>query len=165
MSATGNADIITIDHMRRMKHNAIVCNIGHFDNEIDMAGLARSGAVRDELKPGTDVWRFDADDERPGHQVIVLAEGRLVNLGCATGHPSFVMSNSFTNQVLAQMELWNHGDRYENQVYVLPKHLDEMVARLHLGRIGANLTELSEEQAKYIGVEVEGPYKPDHYRY
>ena len=124
VSATGNADIITIDHMRAMKHNAIVCNIGHFDNEIDMAGLARSGAVRDELKPGTDVWRFD-----DGHQVIILAEGRLVNLGCATGHPSFVMSCSFANQVIAQMELWNNTDDYPLGVYVLPKHLDEKVAR------------------------------------
>jgi adenosylhomocysteinase len=160
VSATGNADIITIDHMRAMKHNAIVCNIGHFDNEIDMAGLARSGAVRDELKPGTDVWRFD-----DGHQVIILAEGRLVNLGCATGHPSFVMSASFTNQVLAQMELFRQTGEYPIGVYVLPKHLDEEVARLHLEKIGAHLSTLSQTQADYIGVPVEGPYKPEHYRY
>ena len=131
VSATGNADIITVDHMRQMKHNAIVCNIGHFDNEIDMAGLARSGAVRDELKPGTDVWRFE-----DGHQVIILAEGRLVNLGCATGHPSFVMSCSFTNQVIAQIELFKNTENYPLGVYVLPKHLDEKVARLHLDAFG-----------------------------
>jgi adenosylhomocysteinase len=124
VSATGNKDIITIDHMARMKHNAIVCNIGHFDNEIDMAGLARSGAVRDELKPGTDVWRFDAPNDVGGRQIIVLAEGRLVNLGCATGHPSFVMSCSFTNQVLAQIELYGNTAAYPLGVYVLPKRLD-----------------------------------------
>ena len=146
--------------MHQMKHNAIVCNIGHFDNEIDMAGLARSGAVRDELKPGTDVWRFE-----DGHQVIVLAEGRLVNLGCATGHPSFVMSCSFSNQVIAQIELFNHPENYPLGVYVLPKHLDEKVARLHLEALGVRLTKLSDEQAEYLGVEPSGPFKPEHYRY
>jgi adenosylhomocysteinase len=160
VSATGNANIITVEHMARMKHNAVVCNIGHFDNEIDMAGLARSGAVRDELKSGTDVWRFPG-----GNQVIVLAEGRLVNLGCATGHPSFVMSCSFSNQVIAQMELFQHTERYPIGVYVLPKRLDEKVAELHLGALGVKLTKLSDEQAEYIGVEPGGPYKPDHYRY
>ena len=160
VTATGNADIITIDHMREMKHNAIVCNIGHFDNEIDMAGLARSGAVRDELKPGTDVWTFD-----DGHQVIVLAEGRHVNLGCATGHPSFVMSCSFSNQVLAQIELFNHLDRYPLGVHVLPKHLDERVATFHLDSLGVRLTKLTDEQAEYLGIEPSGPFKPEHYRY
>ena len=160
VTATGNADVITVEHMQKMKHNAIVCNIGHFDNEIDMAGLARSGAVRDELKPGTDVWHFD-----DGHQVIVLAEGRLVNLGCATGHPSFVMSCSFSNQVIAQIELFNHPERYPLGVYVLPKHLDEKVARLHLDALGVRLTSLSDEQAEYLGVEPSGPFKPEHYRY
>ncbi len=160
VTATGNADIITIDHMREMKHNAIVCNIGHFDNEIDMAGLARSGAVRDELKPGTDVWTFD-----DGHQVIVLAEGRLVNLGCATGHPSFVMSCSFSNQVLAQIELFNHLERYPLGVHVLPKHLDERVATFHLDSLGVRLTKLTDEQAEYLGIEPSGPFKPEHYRY
>jgi len=160
VTATGNADIITIDHMREMKHNAIVCNIGHFDNEIDMAGLARSGAVRDELKPGTDVWTFD-----DGHQVIVLAEGRLVNLGCATGHPSFVMSCSFSNQVLAQIELFNHLDRYPLGVHVLPKHLDEKVAAFHLESLGVRLTKLTDEQAEYLGIDHSGPFKPEHYRY
>mgnify|MGYP001544765477 FL=1 len=165
VSATGNADIITIDHMRAMKHNAIVCNIGHFDNEIDMAGLARSGAVRDELKPGTDVWRFGPDGERPGHQVIILAEGRLVNLGCATGHSSFVMSCSFANQVIAQMELWNNTDKYPLGVYVLPKHLDEKVARLHLDALGVKLTKLTDEQAEYLDLDPSGPFKPENYRY
>ena len=160
VTATGNADIITVDHMREMKHNAIVCNIGHFDNEIDMAGLARSGAVRDELKPGTDVWTFD-----DGQQVIVLAEGRLVNLGCATGHPSFVMSCSFSNQVLAQIELFNHLDRYPLGVHVLPKHLDERVATFHLDSLGVRLTKLTDEQAEYLGIEPSGPFKPEHYRY
>ena len=158
VTATGNYHVITHEHMCAMKHQAIVCNIGHFDNEIDVASL--KNYEWENIKPQVDHIIFP-----DGKRIILLAEGRLVNLGCATGHPSFVMSNSFTNQVLAQMELWNHGDRYENQVYVLPKHLDEKVARLHLGRIGARLTELSEEQAKYIGVEVEGPFKPDHYRY
>jgi len=160
VSATGNADIITTEHMERMKHNAIVCNIGHFDNEIDMAGLARSGATRDELKPGTDVWRF-AD----GHQVIVLAEGRLVNLGCATGHPSFVMSCSFSNQVIAQMELFANTERYPTGVYVLPKHLDEKVAELHLGALGVKLTRLTDAQAEYLDLPIGGPFKPEHYRY
>jgi adenosylhomocysteinase len=160
VSATGNADIITTDHMRRMKHNAIVCNIGHFDNEIDMAGLARSGATRDELKPGTDVWRFE-----DGHQVIILAEGRLVNLGCATGHPSFVMSCSFTNQVIAQIELFGNTAAYPLGVYVLPKHLDEKVARLHLDALGVKLTVLSDEQAEYLDMDPAGPFKPENYRY
>ncbi len=165
VSATGNADIITVDHMHQMKHNAIVCNIGHFDNEIDMAGLARSGATRDELKPGTDIWRFPGDGSRDGHQVIVLAEGRLVNLGCATGHPSFVMSCSFSNQVIAQMELFGNTPNYPTGVYVLPKHLDEKVARLHLDALGVKLTKLTDEQADYLGVEPSGPFKSDHYRY
>jgi adenosylhomocysteinase len=158
VTATGNYHVITHEHMVAMKHQAIVCNIGHFDNEIDVASL--KGYEWENIKPQVDHIIFP-----DGKRIILLAEGRLVNLGCATGHPSFVMSNSFTNQVLAQIELWNHGDRYENQVYVLPKHLDEKVARLHLGRIGAQLTELSDEQAKYIGVEVAGPYKPEQYRY
>jgi adenosylhomocysteinase len=160
VTATGNEDIINVDHMARMKHNAIVCNIGHFDNEIDMAGLARSGAVRDELKPGTDVWRFP-----DGHQIIVLAEGRLVNLGCATGHPSFVMSCSFSNQTIAQIELFTNLDQYPLGVYVLPKRLDEKVARLHLDALGVKLTRLNDEQAEYLGLDPSGPFKPDHYRY
>jgi adenosylhomocysteinase len=160
VSATGNADIITVEHMSQMKHNAIVCNIGHFDNEIDMAGLARSGATRDELKPGTDVWRFPG-----GNQIIVLAEGRLVNLGCATGHPSFVMSCSFSNQVIAQIELFANTANYPTGVYVLPKHLDEKVARLHLDALGVKLTKLTDEQADYLGIDPSGPFKADHYRY
>ena len=160
VSATGNDHIITVDHMHGMKHNAIVCNIGHFDSEIDMAGLARSGATRDQLKPGTDLWTF-----QDGHAVIVLAEGRLVNLGCATGHPSFVMSCSFSNQVIAQMELFANTDQYPTGVYVLPKRLDEKVARLHLDALGVKLTKLTDEQADYLGVDPSGPYKPDHYRY
>jgi adenosylhomocysteinase len=161
VTATGNRNIITVDHMRRMKHNAIVGNIGHFDNEIDMAGLAAlPGVERITIKPQVDEWRFP-----DGHSIIVLAEGRLLNLGCATGHPSFVMSNSFTNQVLAQIELYTHQDFYERKVYTLPKHLDEEVARLHLDKLGVRLTTLSEEQASYLGVPVSGPYKPDHYRY
>jgi adenosylhomocysteinase len=161
VTATGNRDIITADHMRRMKHQAIVGNIGHFDNEIDIAGLARiEGVEKINIKPQVDEWRF-AD----GHAIIVLSEGRLLNLGNATGHPSFVMSNSFTNQTIAQVELFSKNDEYEKQVYVLPKHLDEKVARLHLDALGARLTELSSEQAAYIGVSVEGPYKSDHYRY
>ncbi|MFM9085478.1 MAG: adenosylhomocysteinase [Acidimicrobiia bacterium] len=160
VTATGNEAIVTVDHMARMKHNAIVCNIGHFDNEIDMAGLARSGATRDTLKPGTDLWTFP-----DGHCVIVLAEGRLVNLGCATGHPSFVMSCSFTNQVIAQIELFNNVAKYPVGVYVLPKHLDEKVASLHLDALGARLTRLTDEQADYIGVAPSGPFKPEHYRY
>jgi adenosylhomocysteinase len=161
VTATGNRDIITADHMRRMKHQAIVGNIGHFDNEIDMAGLHRvPGVERINIKPQVDEWRFS-----DGHSIIVLSEGRLLNLGNATGHPSFVMSNSFTNQTIAQVELFTKNDEYEKRVYVLPKHLDEKVARLHLDALGAKLTELSPEQAAYIGVPVEGPYKSEHYRY
>ena len=161
VTATGNRDIITAAHMARMKHNAIVGNIGHFDNEIDMAGLARvPGIRRVTVKPQVDVWTFP-----DGHAVIVLAEGRLLNLGCATGHPSFVMSNSFTNQVMAQIELYGNASLYENRVYTLPKHLDERVARLHLSKLGAKLTELTDAQAEYLGLPKEGPYKPDHYRY
>jgi adenosylhomocysteinase len=160
VTATGNEAIVTVDHMARMKHNAIVCNIGHFDNEIDMAGLARSGAVRDELKAGTDLWTF-----KDGHAVIVLAEGRLVNLGCATGHPSFVMSCSFSNQVIAQMELFGNLDNYPLGVYVLPKHLDEKVAALHLDALGAVLTKMTDEQADYLGIAPSGPFKPEAYRY
>jgi adenosylhomocysteinase len=161
VTATGNRDVITADHMSRMKHQAIVGNIGHFDNEIDMAGLGRlPGIKRINIKPQVDEWVFP-----DGHAVIVLSEGRLLNLGNATGHPSFVMSNSFTNQVIAQMELYGHVDFYEKRVYTLPKHLDEKVARLHLSALGARLTELSPGQAEYLGVPVHGPYKPDHYRY
>jgi adenosylhomocysteinase len=161
VAATGNRDIITVDHMARMKHNAIVCNIGHFDNEIDMAGLARfPGIARTNIKPQVDAWDFP-----DGHSVIVLAEGRLVNLGCATGHPSFVMSFSFTNQVLAQLELFTNREAYPVGVYVLPKHLDEKVARLHLDKLGVRLTPVTERQASYLGVELGGPYKSDAYRY
>jgi adenosylhomocysteinase len=161
ITATGNKDVITADQMSRMKHQAIVGNIGHFDNEIDMAGLGRvDGIERVNIKPQVDEWRFT-----DGHSVLVLSEGRLLNLGNATGHPSFVMSNSFTNQTIAQVELFTKNDEYEKQVYVLPKHLDEKVARLHLDALGARLTELSAEQAAYIGVPPEGPYKSDHYRY
>ena len=160
VTATGNEAIITAEHMSKMKHNAIVCNIGHFDNEIDMAGLSRSDATRDELKPGTDLWTFS-----DGHSVIVLAEGRLVNLGCATGHPSFVMSCSFTNQVIAQIELFNNTKNYPLGVYVLPKHLDEKVALLHLDSLGAKLTKLSDEQSDYLGVPPNGPFKAERYRY
>jgi adenosylhomocysteinase len=161
VTCTGNHNIITAADMMRMKHNAIVGNIGHFDNEIDMAGLAKTpGVERITIKPQVDEWKF-AD----GHSIIVLAEGRLLNLGCATGHPSFVMSNSFTNQTIAQVELFTHQDFYERKVYTLPKHLDEKVARLHLDKLGAKLTVLTEHQASYIGVPVDGPYKPDHYRY
>ncbi len=158
VTATGNYHVITHDHLVRMKHNAIVCNIGHFDNEIDVAALKQYDW--DNIKPQVDHITLPS-----GNKIILLAEGRLVNLGCATGHPSFVMSNSFTNQVLAQIELFNHPDRYQHKVYVLPKHLDEKVARLHLQKLGARLTELSTEQAEYIGVPVEGPFKPDTYRY
>jgi adenosylhomocysteinase len=161
ITATGNRDIITADHMARMKHQAIVGNIGHFDNEIDMAGLHRvPGIEKVNIKPQVDKWVFP-----DGHAIIVLSEGRLLNLGNATGHPSFVMSNSFTNQVIAQIELFGRNDDYETGVYVLPKHLDERVARLHLDALGVHLTRLSPEQAAYIGVPVEGPYKSDHYRY
>ena len=160
ITATGNKDIIKEEHFRAMRDKAIVCNIGHFDNEIDMAWLNDNyGNTKDEIKPQVDKYTIDGKD------IIVLAEGRLVNLGCATGHPSFVMSNSFTNQTLAQIELWKHSDKYENKVYMLPKHLDEKVAKLHLARLGAELTELRKDQASYIGVEVKGPYKPDYYRY
>ena len=161
ITATGNKDVITAEQMSRMKHQAIVGNIGHFDNEIDMAGLAKlPGVERTEVKPQVHEWRFS-----DGHTIIVLSEGRLLNLGNATGHPSFVMSNSFTNQTIAQIELFTKTEEYSKQVYVLPKHLDEKVARLHLDAIGARLTELTPEQAAYIDVPVEGPYKPDHYRY
>ena len=161
ITSTGNKDVITADQMARMKHQAIVGNIGHFDNEIDMAGLAKlDGVQRINIKPQVDEWVF-AD----GHTIIVLSEGRLLNLGNATGHPSFVMSNSFTNQVIAQIELFGHPEMYEKRVYTLPKHLDEKVARLHLSALGVKLTELTPEQAAYLGVPVEGPYKPDHYRY
>ncbi len=171
VTATGNKDIITAAHMSKMKHNTVVGNIGHFDNEIDMAGLykmVKAGKVeRVNIKPQVDEFRFKEDKAAgvEAHSVIILAEGRLLNLGCATGHPSFVMSSSFTNQVIAQIELFNHRDNYEKQVYTLPKHLDEKVARLHLNKLGANLTTLSKEQADYIGVPVKGPYKPNHYRY
>ncbi|MDA8979716.1 adenosylhomocysteinase [Chitinophagales bacterium] len=160
VTATGNKDIIRGDHFKAMRDKTIVCNIGHFDNEIDMAWLNKNyGSSKDVIKPQVDMYDID------GKQVIVLAEGRLVNLGCGTGHPSFVMSNSFTNQVLAQLELWQHPQNYENKVYVLPKHLDEKVAALHLAKIGVELEELSKEQAEYIGVEQQGPFKPDYYRY
>ncbi|MFI7603389.1 adenosylhomocysteinase [Actinoplanes sp. NPDC049681] len=161
ITTTGGTEIITVEHMAAMKHNAIVGNVGHFDDEIDMAGLAKvPGIEKIEVKPQVHEWRFP-----DGHAVIVLSEGRLMNLGNATGHPSFVMSNSFTNQVMAQIELWTKPDEYDNQVYVLPKHLDEKVARLHLDALGVRLTELTKKQAEYLGVPVEGPYKPDHYRY
>jgi adenosylhomocysteinase len=160
VTATGNKDIISEKHFRAMKDKVIVCNIGHFDNEIDMEWLNGAyGNTKDEIKPQVDMYTVD------GKNIIVLAEGRLVNLGCATGHPSFVMSNSFTNQTLAQIELWQHAEKYNNEVYMLPKHLDEKVAKLHLERMGVELEELREDQASYIGVTVEGPYKPDYYRY
>jgi adenosylhomocysteinase len=160
VTATGNHQIIVDRHFKNMKHNAVVCNIGHFDNEIDMAWLNNNyGATKDTIKPQVDKYTIDGKD------IIVLAEGRLVNLGCATGHPSFVMSNSFTNQTLAQLELWQNHDKYENRVYVLPKHLDEKVARLHLAKIGVELETLTPGQAEYIGVGVDGPYKNDQYRY
>ena len=161
ITATGNKDVVTVDQMRRMKHNAIIGNIGHFDNEIDMAGLEAPGvATRKNVKPQVDVWTF-----AEGNSIIVLSEGRLMNLGNATGHPSFVMSNSFTNQVLAQVELFTKPEEYPVGVYVLPKHLDEEVARLHLEALGVKLTQLTDEQAEYLGVPVEGPYKSEHYRY
>jgi adenosylhomocysteinase len=159
VTATGNLNIITVDHMARMKHNAIVGNIGHFDNEIDMAGLKKRGIERINIKPQYDEFRFP-----DGHSVLILAEGRLLNLGCATGHPSFVMSASFTNQVIAQLELHQHNAKYQKKVYILPKHLDEEVARLHLDHLGVKLTKLTPEQAEYIGVKVEGPYKAEHSR-
>jgi len=160
ITTTGNKDIIQAKHFKMLKDKAIVCNIGHFDNEIDMGWLNENyGHTKDTIKPQVDLYTID------GKEIIVLAEGRLVNLGCATGHPSFVMSNSFTNQTLAQMELWNHPERYKNEVYMLPKHLDEKVAFLHLEKLGVELDELTEEQANYIGVKKEGPFKPEYYRY
>ncbi|RKF04836.1 adenosylhomocysteinase [Tenacibaculum lutimaris] len=160
ITTTGNKDIVRSEHFEAMKDKTIVCNIGHFDNEIQMTWLNETyGDTKVEIKPQVDKYTVKGND------IIVLAEGRLVNLGCATGHPSFVMSNSFTNQTLAQIELWKYADKYENDVYMLPKHLDEKVAKLHLAKIGVELTELREDQAKYIGVTVEGPYKPEHYRY
>ena len=158
VTATGNLDVITVDHMRAMKHGAIVCNIGHFDSEIQIEGL--ENMTWDEVKPQVDEVEFP-----DGKRIIVLAKGRLVNLGCATGHPSFVMSTSFSNQVLAQIELWSNPEKYENQVYVLPKHLDEKVAALHLDKLGVKLTTLSKKQADYIGISADGPFKPEHYRY
>jgi len=160
VTATGNCNVITKEHFKAMKHNAVVCNIGHFDIEIDMKWLNDNyGSSKEVIKPQVDKYTIDGKD------LIVLAEGRLVNLGCAMGHPSFVMSNSFTNQTLAQLELWNYSDKYENKVYTLPKHLDEKVARLHLKKIGVELEVLTPDQAEYINVKVDGPYKPDYYRY
>ena len=160
ITTTGNKDIVQSQHFLKMKDKAIVCNIGHFDNEIDVSWLNENyGDTKDTIKPQVDKYTIN------GKEIILLAEGRLVNLGCATGHPSFVMSNSFTNQTLAQIELWNNSDKYKNKVYMLPKHLDEKVAKLHLEKIGVELTELRPDQAEYIGVTVEGPYKPEHYRY
>ncbi|WP_439132260.1 adenosylhomocysteinase [Polaribacter sp.] len=160
ITTTGNKDIVKAEHFKGVKDKTIICNIGHFDNELDIAWLNKNyGDTKVEIKPQVDKYTIDGKD------IIILAEGRLVNLGCATGHPSFVMSNSFTNQTLAQMELWNNADAYENKVYMLPKHLDEKVAKLHLEKIGVELTELRNDQAEYIGVTVEGPYKPEHYRY
>jgi adenosylhomocysteinase len=161
VTTTGNHNIITAEHMAKMKDKAIVGNIGHFDNEIDMAGLKKiKGIQKTNIKPQYDMWTFP-----DGHSVMILAEGRLLNLGCATGHPSFVMSNSFTNQTIAQIELATNNARYEKKVYVLPKHLDEKVARLHLDKLGVKLTRLTKDQATYIGVPAEGPYKSEHYRY
>jgi len=160
VTCTGNCDIITLEHMQKMKDQAIVCNIGHFDNEIQVDRLNNSGAQRINIKPQVDLYSFGE-----GRAIFLLAEGRLVNLGCATGHPSFVMSNSFANQTLAQLDLWKNRDTYKPGVYTLSKKLDEEVARLHLEKIGVKLTTLSDKQADYLGVPVEGPYKPDHYRY
>jgi adenosylhomocysteinase len=160
VTCTGNTDIITLDHMQRMKDQAIVCNIGHFDNEIQVDRLNISGALRTNIKPQVDMYTFGE-----GRSIFLLAEGRLVNLGCATGHPSFVMSNSFANQTLAQLDLWKNRDTYKPGVYTLSKKLDEEVARLHLDKIGVKLTTLSAKQAEYLGVPLDGPYKPDHYRY
>ena len=166
ITTTGNFNIITADHMAKMKDKAIVANIGHFDNEMDMAGLKKVKGIKTiNIKPQYDEWVFPGVDGKAGHSVMILAEGRLMNLGCATGHPSFVMSTSFTNQTLAQMELHKNHSKYENKVYMLPKKLDEEVARLHLEKLGVKLTVLTKEQAEYIGVPVEGPYKPDHYKY
>ncbi len=165
VTTTGNKDVLTLAHMQAMKDQAIVCNIGHFDNEIQVDALYASGATHTNIKPQVDKYTFKGTDGKPGHSIFLLAEGRLVNLGCATGHPSFVMSNSFSNQTLAQMDLWANKDFYEPKVYILPKKLDEEVARLHLEKIGVKLTQLTPEQAAYLGVPVEGPYKPEHYRY
>ncbi|MBO97262.1 MAG: adenosylhomocysteinase, partial [Flavobacteriales bacterium] len=160
VTTTGNKDIIQARHFEKMKDKTIVCNIGHFDNEIDVSWLNNNwGHTKIEIKPQVDMYNIN------GNEIILLAEGRLVNLGCATGHPSFVMSNSFTNQTLAQVEIWKNFKKYKNQVYMLPKHLDEKVARLHLKKIGVELDVLREDQADYIGVDVEGPYKPEYYRY
>jgi adenosylhomocysteinase len=160
VTASGCRDLITAEHFKLMKDKTIVCNIGHFDIEIDVAWLNENyGHTKDTVKPQVDIYNVDGKD------IILLAEGRLVNLGCATGHPSFVMSNSFSNQTLAQIELWTNGDKYENKVYVLPKHLDEKVARLHLSKIGVELDELTPAQAEYLGIPKEGPFKPEHYRY
>jgi adenosylhomocysteinase len=160
ITTTGNKDIVRGEHFEAMKDKTIVCNIGHFDNEIDMAWLNNNfGVTKSEIKPQVDKYNVNGND------IIILAEGRLVNLGCATGHPSFVMSNSFTNQTLAQIELWNNSENYGNEVYMLPKHLDEKVAKLHLSKIGVELTELKQDQAEYIGVKVKGPFKPEYYRY
>jgi adenosylhomocysteinase len=158
VTATGNMSVITVEHMKKMQDQTIICNIGHFDSEIEIAGLRQY--TWENIKPQVDHVIFP-----DGKRLIVLAEGRLVNLGCGTGHPSFVMSTSFTNQVLAQIELWQHSDKYPIGVHVLPKHLDEMVARLHLKKLGVSLTELTKEQAEYLSVSMNGPYKPDHYRY
>ena len=161
ITSTGNKDIITLEHMKAMKDHSILGNIGHFDNEIDIAALERSGATRINIKPQVDEWTFGDT----GKSIILLSEGRLLNLGNATGHPSFVMSNSFSNQVIAQIELWTKNDEYDNEVYRLAKHLDEKVAKIHVEALGGTLTKLTKEQAEYIGVDVEGPYKPEHYRY
>jgi adenosylhomocysteinase len=161
VTSTGNKDIISLEHMKAMKDHAILGNIGHFDNEIDIAALERSGATRLNIKPQVDLWTFGDS----GKSIIVLSEGRLLNLGNATGHPSFVMSNSFANQTIAQIELWTKNDEYDNEVYRLPKHLDEKVAKIHVEALGGTLTRLTKEQAEYLGIDVEGPYKPDHYRY
>jgi adenosylhomocysteinase len=161
VTSTGNKDIISLEHMKAMKDHAILGNIGHFDNEIDIAALERSGATRLNIKPQVDLWTFGDT----GRSIIVLSEGRLLNLGNATGHPSFVMSNSFANQTIAQIELWTKNDEYDNEVYRLPKHLDEKVAKIHVEALGGTLTRLTKEQAEYLGIDVEGPYKPDHYRY
>jgi adenosylhomocysteinase len=161
ITTTGNKDIITLEHMEAMKDKAILGNIGHFDNEIQIARLEKSGATKTNIRPQVDLWTFPDT----GKSIIVLSEGRLLNLGNATGHPSFVMSNSFSNQVIAQIELWTKNDEYDNEVYRLPKHLDEKVARIHVEALGGQLTKLTKEQAEYIGVDVDGPYKADHYRY
>lgn len=161
ITATGDKDVITLEHMKAMKDHAVLGNIGHFDNEIQMAALERSGATKTNIRPQVDLWTF----HDTGKSIIVLSEGRLLNLGNATGHPSFVMSNSFSNQVIAQIELWTKNDEYDNEVYRLPKHLDEKVARIHVEALGGRLTKLTKEQAEYLGIDVEGPFKPDHYRY